>query len=92
VAVLDWEFAFSGPPLVDVGIFLRAGEALRAEFRDVFAAGYQAAGGDLPSEWLRLSRLIDVVSQATFLDDPLHRPRLVSETTKVVEETVRMLT
>jgi len=91
-AVLDWEFAFAGPPLVDVGLFLRAGEALPAGFREAFATGYRIVGRDLPSEWLRLSRLLDVVSQITFLNDPRDRPRVVAETTKVVEETVRMLT
>lgn len=90
-AVLDWEFAFAGPPLIDVGLFLRAGEALPAGFREAFAAGYREAGGELPSEWLRLSRLLDLISQMTFLDDPRDRPRLVTETTRVVEETVRML-
>jgi aminoglycoside phosphotransferase (APT) family kinase protein len=91
-AVLDWEFAFAGPPLIDVGLFLRAGEALPAGFRQAFAAGYRDAGGELPSEWLRLSRLVDLVSQMTFLNDTRDRPRLLAETTGVVEETVRTLT
>lgn len=90
-AVLDWEFAFAGPPIIDVGLFLRAGEALPAGFRDAFAAGYRDAGGELPSEWLRLSRLVDLVSQMAFLNDPRDRPRVLAETTDVVEETVRML-
>ncbi len=91
-AVLDWEFACAGPPIIDIGLFLRAGEALPAGFRDAFAAGYREAGGELPSEWLRLSRLVDLVSQVTFLSDPRDRPRVLAETTGVVEETVRMLT
>jgi Ser/Thr protein kinase RdoA (MazF antagonist) len=90
-AVLDWEFAFAGPPLIDVGLFLRAGEALPAGFRDAFAAGYRDAGGELPSNWLRLSRLLDLLSQVTFLNDPRDRPRIVAETTNVVKETVRLL-
>lgn len=44
-AVLDWEFAFAGPPLIDVGLFLRAGQALPDGFREEFASGYQGAGG-----------------------------------------------
>ncbi len=52
-AVLDWEFAFAGPPLVDIGLFLRAGGALPAGFGDAFAAGYRDSGGQLPPEWLR---------------------------------------
>jgi aminoglycoside phosphotransferase (APT) family kinase protein len=90
-AVLDWEFAFAGPPLVDVGLFLRAGDALPSGFREAFAAGYREAGGVLPAEWLRLSRLVDLLSQITFLNDSRDRPRIVAETTRVVQETVRML-
>ena len=91
-AVLDWEFACAGPPLIDVGLFLRAGEALPDGFRDAFASCYRDAGGELPAEWLPLSRLVDVVSQVTFLDDPRDRPRVFAETAEVVKETIRMLT
>jgi aminoglycoside phosphotransferase (APT) family kinase protein len=90
-AVLDWEFAFAGPPLIDVGIFLRAGAALPHGFREAFASAYTAAGGHLPADWLPLSRLIDVLSQITFLDDPRDRPRVCAESTRVIEETLRML-
>ncbi len=90
-AVLDWEFAFAGPPLVDVGLFLRAGEALPPGFRDAFASRYRQAGGELPPDWLPLSRLVDLLSQMTFLDDPRDRPRVISETTEVVKATLRML-
>jgi aminoglycoside phosphotransferase (APT) family kinase protein len=90
-AVLDWEFAFAGPPLIDVGLFLRAGAALPEGFREAFASGYRDAGGQLPQDWLRLSRLLDLVSQMTFLDDPRDRPRVIAETVQVLTETVRML-
>jgi aminoglycoside phosphotransferase (APT) family kinase protein len=90
-AVLDWEFAFAGPPLIDVGLFLRAGEALPDGFCSAFAAGYCDAGGLLPPDWPRLSRLVDLVSQMTFLDDPRDRPRVIAETTEVVKETIRAL-
>ena len=53
---------------------------------------HRDAGGELPSEWLRLSRLVDLISQVTFLSDPRDLPRVLAETTGVVEETVRMLT
>jgi aminoglycoside phosphotransferase (APT) family kinase protein len=90
-AVLDWEFAFAGPPLIDLGLFLRAGPALPDGFRAAFAASYREAGGELPEHWLPLSRLVDVLSQVTFLDDPIDRPQVFAETTEVVRETLRML-
>jgi aminoglycoside phosphotransferase (APT) family kinase protein len=91
-AVLDWEFAFAGPPLIDVGLFLRAGEALPAGFREAFVAGYRQGGGELPDGWLPLSRLLDLLSQVTFLNDARERPRVFEETTRVVQETVAVLT
>ncbi|HEY3669227.1 MAG TPA: phosphotransferase, partial [Polyangiaceae bacterium] len=90
-AVLDWEFAFAGPAIIDIGLFLRAGAALPSGFQDSFVAGYRDAGGELPSEWLRLSRLVDLISQVTFLNDPRDLPRVFAETRQVVEETVRIL-
>jgi Ser/Thr protein kinase RdoA (MazF antagonist) len=90
-AVLDWEFAFSGPAIIDVGLFLRAGQALPAGFREAFASGYADAGGELPADWLPLSRLVDVMSQVTFLDGEHDRPRVFAETTLVVKETIQML-
>jgi aminoglycoside phosphotransferase (APT) family kinase protein len=90
-AVLDWEFAFAGPALVDVGIFLRAGSALPDGFCDAFAAAYRGAGGELPLDWLALSRLIDVVSMLTFLEDSRERPRVFAECVEVLKETLRML-
>jgi len=90
-AVLDWEFACAGPPLIDFGPFLRAGSRLPPGFQDAFARGYVDAGGELPSEWLRLSRLLDLLSQMTFLGDPRDRPHVIEETIGVVRETIRIL-
>ena len=77
--------------MVDAGLFLRAGEALPAGFREAFATGYRAEGGELPDDWLPLSRLIDVLSQVTFLNDARERPRVFAETTEVVKETIAVL-
>jgi aminoglycoside phosphotransferase (APT) family kinase protein len=90
-AVLDWEFAFAGPPLVDFGLFLRAGRRLPAGFADAFAGGYRVAGGALPARWLELSRLVDLLSQLTFLDGDEERPRIWAESKEVVQETIEIL-
>lgn len=90
-AVLDWEFACAGPPLIDVGIFLRAGERLPPGFHDAFVSCYREAGGELPADWLPLSRLVDAVSQVIFLDGPDERPRVFAESKEVVKETIRIL-
>ena len=54
-------------------------------------AGYREGGAELPDDWLALSRLVDLISQMTFLNSPEERPRVFAESKAVVEETVRML-
>ncbi len=64
--VLDWEFAWVGPALADVGQLLRwePPEAFRAPFADA----YRAAGGRLPSDWRRSAALLDLVNLIGLLD------------------------
>jgi aminoglycoside phosphotransferase (APT) family kinase protein len=69
-AVLDWEFAFSGSPLTDIGNMLRFGSDLPAGFAEGFTAGYVAAGGALPDGWREISRAIDLYALADFLTRP----------------------
>ena len=69
-AVLDWEFAFSGSPLVDVGNMLRFRAQHPPGFEDGFIAGYQAAGGRLPQGWREISEALDLYALADFLTRP----------------------
>jgi fructokinase len=66
-AVLDWEFAFSGPPLVDVANMLRFTDETPPSFRSGFVAGFQAAGGALPEDWVPVSHALDLYPLADFL-------------------------
>jgi len=61
-AVLDWEFAFSGSPLADVGHFLRYERKSLSTVEPYFSDGYQSVGGKLPSEWRRLGRILDLIA------------------------------
>lgn len=59
-AVLDWEFAFSGSPLLDVGHFLRY-ERRGAPLREPhFSQGFVEHGGQLPDNWREIARVIDL--------------------------------
>ena len=69
-AVLDWEFAFSGSPLTDIGNMLRFGRELPAGFAEGFTGGYLAAGGELPEGWRQVSEAIDLYALADFLTRP----------------------
>jgi aminoglycoside phosphotransferase (APT) family kinase protein len=59
-AVLDWEFAFSGPPLTDIGSFLRYERTASPLAEPHFSAGYVSAGGELPPEWRRQAKITDL--------------------------------
>lgn len=58
--VLDWEFAFAGPALADVGQLLRW--SAPACFVDAFASAYRDAGGWLPAGWRRAAEILGLVN------------------------------
>jgi len=59
-AVLDWEFAFSGSPLLDVGHFLRYERQDQPLREPYFSRGFVEHGGTLPHNWRNLVRVIDL--------------------------------
>ncbi|MGA8454714.1 MAG: phosphotransferase, partial [Streptosporangiaceae bacterium] len=69
-AVLDWEFAFSGSPLTDVGNMLRFRACGPPGFAGGFVAGYRDAGGRLPERWREISEALDLYALADFLTRP----------------------
>ena len=69
-AVLDWEFAFSGSPLTDVGNMLRFRACGPPGFAGGFVAGYRDAGGQLPERWREISEALDLYALADFLTRP----------------------
>jgi aminoglycoside phosphotransferase (APT) family kinase protein len=66
-AVLDWEFAFSGSPLFDIGNMLRFPEDLPAGFAQAFVGGFAEGGGLLPDDWREISLALDLFALADLL-------------------------
>ena len=89
-AVLDWEFAFAGTPMNDLGIFLRYRERERPEYTRGFIAGYRDGGGRLPDDWPRLSRLIDLISLCGFLDREQDDPTRTSDVQQLIAATLEL--
>ena len=61
-AILDWELAISGSPLLDVGHFLRyerPGSPLREPH---FSRAFVEHGGHLPDNWQLIVKLIDLTA------------------------------
>jgi aminoglycoside phosphotransferase (APT) family kinase protein len=73
-AVLDWEFAFSGSPLTDIGNMLRFGAEYPLGFAGAFISCYREAGGELPLHWREVSEALDLYALADFLTRPPEHP------------------
>ncbi|WP_371775298.1 phosphotransferase [Streptomyces sp. NBC_01438] len=69
-AVLDWELAFSGSQLFDVGNMLRFAREYPRTFTTGFVDGFRDGNGRLPADWLRLSRTLDLFALADILTAP----------------------
>ena len=83
-ALLDWEFALSGSPLIDVAHFLRYELSGSPLLEPHFSQGFQEAGGVLPPDWRQLSRIIDLSA----LVDTLVRAELPADVEKEIVELI----
>ncbi len=66
-AVLDWEFAFAGTQLFDIGNMLRNEHRLPPVFAEQCMAGFVAEGRSLSPDWRRQAKLLDLLSLVDFL-------------------------
>ena len=88
-AILDWEFAFSGSPLLDVGHFLRY-ENTDAPLREpYFSRAYVNNGGILPDNWRDVVRVIDLTALVEILTHPDLPQDIVSEVLGLIESTLK---
>jgi len=88
VAVVDWEFAVSGSPLIDLGHFLRYERSSRPRVEPQFSRGYLEAGGTLPPDWRSLARIVDLTALCESLThDQLPDP-IVAELLELVSATI----
>ncbi|HEY6330801.1 MAG TPA: phosphotransferase [Blastocatellia bacterium] len=86
-AVIDWEFACSGPPLIDIGSFIRYETPGRPIREPHFSRGYLAGGGTLPNGWWRLARIIDLITQCRTLTREWLPESVVKEVAELVQRT-----
>jgi len=91
-AVLDWEFAHAGPPLADIGNFLRFDEEAPAGLAEAFREAYRSGGGLLRGERdMDRARLLDLAAVVSFLDGPEERPRSVATARAVITRALALL-
>ncbi|MBX3158327.1 MAG: aminoglycoside phosphotransferase family protein [Deltaproteobacteria bacterium] len=77
--LIDWEAAATGSPLVDAGALFRYTGRYDDAFRAAFERGYRLAGGALPDDWYRASRLLDATRMIDILDEPRDLPSVFAD-------------
>ncbi|GHH40668.1 phosphotransferase family protein [Lentzea cavernae] len=73
-AVLDWEFAYSGNPLADVGNVLRFPDDTGPAFGAAFAEAFLADSGPVPGGWREVSAALDLFALVDLLTLPDTHP------------------
>jgi aminoglycoside phosphotransferase (APT) family kinase protein len=86
--LIDWEEAFSGAALWDVGRLFRYGGRYSDTFRQRFARSYLVAGGTLPEDWRRTARLLDATRLVELLSGERELPVVFAECRALVEGVV----
>jgi aminoglycoside phosphotransferase (APT) family kinase protein len=87
-AVLDWEYAFAGSPLCDVGHMIRYERRGVPRIEPHFSNGFREAGGVLPDGWFDLGRAIDLMALLEFLTRPVLPESIVREIGELVAAAV----
>jgi hypothetical protein len=87
--VLDWEFAYAGAALSDIGQLLRWRPP--EGFIEGFADGYGRHGGRLIADWRRWASMFDLVNLAGLLANGEPNPARVADIRRRLEETLENL-
>ncbi len=90
VAILDWEFAFSGSYLMDMGMFLRYSHKLPAVYEASFVKGIISEGNSLPENWKKTVKLMDIICLLSLLywNPKNDRPNLSSDVVSLIQNTL----
>jgi aminoglycoside phosphotransferase (APT) family kinase protein len=86
--LIDWEAAFSGSSLWDVGSLFRCPRRYSEIFRQRFERGYRDVGGALPEDWLRTARLLDATRLVATLNEERELPVVFAECRELIEAMV----
>jgi hypothetical protein len=70
--VIDWEFAYAGSPLADVGALLRV--ETDPDFTGAVAGSYAVRAPDVPDDWVEVARALDLVALIELAARPAANP------------------
>jgi aminoglycoside phosphotransferase (APT) family kinase protein len=82
--LIDWEASFLGWALWDVGNLFRYRGRYSLAFREDFERGYREAGGFLPNDWWRLSRLLDATRLVGTLNETRELPNVFEDCRELI--------
>jgi hypothetical protein len=85
--VLDWEFAWAGSALMDIGQLARW--SLPPAFEGAFVVAYRAAGGQLPEDWKRWAAAFDLVNLVGLLQRAPPGSRRAHDVVALIAATLR---
>jgi aminoglycoside phosphotransferase (APT) family kinase protein len=86
--LIDWEAAFLGSSLWDVGSLFRYSRRYSETFCQLFERGYRDAGGALPDDWLRTARLLDATLHVATLNEEQERLVVLTDCRELIEAMV----
>lgn len=89
-AILDWEFAYSGSYLMDIGLMLRYSHQLPQYYEEKFIEGIQSNGFQLPKDWKKIAKLMDLLCLLQLAHDNPHsqRPKLNRDVISLIKNTI----
>jgi hypothetical protein len=87
VLILDWEFAWAGPALFDVGMMLRW-RPPEPFIRGLELGLREDPGASLPPDWRRLAELLDLFNLVGFLDHEGDRGRRDRDVLRRIHQTL----
>lgn len=89
-AILDWEFAFAGTYLLDIGMALRYSHKIPSYYENSLIAGIKASGFQLPANWKKQAKLMDLLCllQLAHYNPATERPNLNKDVVSLIADTV----
>jgi Ser/Thr protein kinase RdoA (MazF antagonist) len=92
-AVIDWEFAFSGPWLCDVANMVRYAHQMPPIFAQAFLEGIHDAGLVLPDNWRTTVDLLNLISLLDCLahSNPTQRPHQHADIMQLIQHILHRL-
>lgn len=89
-SILDWEFAFAGTYLLDMGLILRYSHKLPFCYEQSLIDGIQHHGFKLPVTWKKQAKLMDLLCllQLTHYNPISARPKLNRDVVSLIANTI----